>query len=118
VNVLLIGLAILALGVPASAQDVVHDQVQKFLDVLHKDGDFANSEFKDAVKPTDAVRLKGFRECDLDSVRRSEAGTSAIILFICPMNGRTKRATVMMDFDAGKTVAIVPVSFVDVPERG
>ena len=108
----------LAAGAPAAAQDVVHGQVQAFLNVLQGGGDFANSEFKDAVRPGDAARLRGLVECDLDSVKRSDSGTSAIVLFGCPTATGKSTTAVMILFSGGKAVSIAPVSYVQVPERG
>ncbi len=103
---------------PAAAQDAVHDQVQKFLDVLQSGGDFANSELRDAVKGADAPRLKALIECDLDSVKRSEGGSSAIVLFRCPTAAGKTSTAVMMMFSSGKAVSIEPMSFVGVAGRG
>jgi len=103
---------------PAAAQDIVHDQVQKFLNVLQSGGDFANSEFRAAVKSTDAARLRDLAKCDLDSVKRSTGGSSAIVLFSCPVAGGKSSIAVMMMFSSGKAVSIEPMSFVQVPERG
>ena len=113
--VALIGLAVAG---PAAAQDVVHGQVQAFLNVLQGGGDFANSEFKDAVKPGDAARLRGLVECDLNSVKRSDSGTSAIVLFDCAGASGKSTTAVMILFSGGKAVSIAPVSYVQVPERG
>ena len=101
---------------PAFAQDVVHDQVQKVLNVIQGGGDFASSEFKDAVRSGDIPRLRALAECDLDSVKRSESGSSAIVLFRC--EGATASTAVMILFSSGKAVSIAPMSFVQVPERG
>jgi hypothetical protein len=103
---------------PAAPQDVVHEQVQKFLDVLRSGGDFANSEFREAVKPADVARLTGLAQCDLDSVKRSTGGSSAIVLFSCPAAGGKASTAVMMMFSSGTVVSIHPMSFVGVPERG
>ena len=111
-------LAGLAAVQPAAAQDVVHDQVQKFLNVIQAGGDFANSEFRDAVKPADVTRLRALAECDLDSVKRSSGGSSAIVLFGCPVAGGKTSTAVMILFSSGKAVSIEPLSFVRVPERG
>ena len=111
-------LACLAAAGPAAAQDAVHDQVQKFLNVIQGGGDFANSEFKDAVKSGDAPRLRALAECDLDSVKRSTGGSSAIVLFGCPAAGGKTSTAVMIMFSSGKAVSIEPMSFVRVPERG
>jgi hypothetical protein len=108
----------LAVGQPAPAADPVHQQVQAFIDVIQGGEDFANSEFKAAVKPADVARLQSLSKCDLDSVRRSESGSSAIVLFTCQSDGRSSRAAVMMMFEGAKTVSIMPTSFVQVPERG
>ena len=81
-------------------------------------GDFANSEFKDAVKNGDAPRLRALAECDLDSVKRSTGGSSAIVLFGCPAAGGKTSTAVMIMFSSGKAVSIEPMSFVRVPERG
>ncbi len=110
----------LALAQPAAAPDAVHDQVQKFLNVIQAGGDFANSEFKDAVKAGDVPRLRGLSDCDLDSVKRSAGGTSAIVLFKCPAAGGTTSTAVMIMFSSGKAIAIEPMSYVQVPvqERG
>ncbi len=110
--------AALALAQPAAAPDVVHDQVQKFLNVIQSGGDFANSEFRDAVKSADAPRLTAMIECDLDSVKRSEAGSSAIMLFRCPTAAGKTSTAVMMMLSSGEAVSIEPMSFVGVPERG
>ena len=111
-------LACLAAAGPAAAQDAVHDQVQKFLNVLQSGGDFASSEFRDAVKSTDVQRLRALIECDLDSVKRGAGGSSAIVLFSCPAAGGKTSTAVMMMFSSGKAVSIEPLSFVRVPERG
>jgi len=101
---------------PAAAQDSVHNQVQNLLNVLQGGGDFANSEFKDAVKSADVPRLKTLIECDLDSVKRSEGGSSAIVLFKCPPG--VPSTAVMILFSSDKAVSIEPMSFVRGPERG
>ncbi len=111
-------LACLAVATPAAAQDPVHDQVQKFLNVIQSGGDFANSEFKGAVKPGDVARLRALVECDLDSVKRSDSGSSAIVLFSCPAAGGKTSTAVMIMFSSGKAVSIHPMSYVQVPERG
>jgi hypothetical protein len=108
----------LALAQPAAAPDVVHDQVQKFLNVIQAGGDFANSEFKNAVKVGDIPRLRGLNDCDLDSVKRGEGGSSAIVLFGCPAAGGKASTAVMILFSSGKAVSIEPMSYVQVPERG
>ena len=103
---------------PAAAQNVVHDQVQKFLNVIQAGGDFANSEFNGAVKSADVPRLKSLIECDLGSVKHGEGGSSAIVQFSCPTaTGKTSTA-VMILLNSGKAVSIAPMSFVGVPERG
>ena len=101
-----------------AAQDVVHQQVQKFLNVIQAGGDFANSEFREAVKPADVPRLKSLVECDLDSVKRSEGGSSAIVLFSCPTAAGKTSTAVMILLSSGKAVSIEPMSFIGVPERG
>ena len=111
-------LACLAASGAVAAQDAVHGQVQAFLNVLQSGGDFANSEFKDAVKPGDAARLRGLVECDLGSVKRSTGDTSAIVLFSCPTATGKSSTAVMILFSGGKAVSIAPMSFVQVPERG
>ena len=111
-------LAWLAAAQLALAQDAVHDQVQKFLDVLQGGGDFANSEFSDVVKTADIPRLRALSKCDLDSVKRSEGGSSAIVVFGCPAAGGKTSTAVMIMFSSGKAIAIEPMSFVRVPERG
>ena len=111
--VALIGLAIAA---PAAAQDAVHGQVQAFLNLLQSNGDFANSEFKDAVKASDLARLRTLAQCDLNSVKRSDSGSSAIVLFKCPAG--MPSTAVMMMFSEGKAVSIAPLSYVHAPERG
>ena len=103
---------------PAVAQDIVHDQVQKFLNVVQSGGDFANSEFRDAVKSADVPRLKSLIECDLGSVKHSTSGSSAIVLFSCPAAVGKASTAVMMMFSSGKAISIEPMSFVGVPERG
>ena len=114
-----LALGSLGLAAPAVAQDAVHGQVQAFLNVLQGGGDFAASEFKDAVKPRDVPRLRALIECDLDSVKRSAGDRSAIVLFNCPTAAGGKSSTaVMIMFSAGKAIAIEPMSFVRVPERG
>ena len=111
-------LAYLAVANPAAAQDPVHDQVQKVLNVIQSGGDFANSEFKDAVKAADVPRLRALADCDLNSVKRSDSGSSAIVLFSCPAaEGKTSTAMMIM-FSSGKAVSIHPMSYVQVPERG
>ena len=110
--------ACLAAAHPAAAQDAVHDQVQKFLNVIQGGGDFANSEFKDAVKSADIARLRALADCDLGSVKRSAGGSSAIVLFSCPGAGGKSSTAVMIMFSSGKAVSIEPMSFVQVPERG
>jgi len=115
IPVALVGLAAAA---PAAAQDVIHDQVQAFLNVLQGDGDFAKSEFKDAVKAGDVARLRTLAQCDLNSVKRSASGSSAIVLFGCPGAAGKSSTAVMMMFSDGKAVSIEPMSFVQVPERG
>ena len=117
--VLTAALGCLAVAAPAAAQDAVHGQVQAFLNVLQSGGDFAASEFKDAVKPSDVPRLRALIECDLDSVKRSAGDRSAVVLFNCPTAAGGKSSTaVMIMFSAGKAIAIEPMSFVRVPERG
>ena len=112
-------LAMLAAATPAAAQDAVHDQVQELLDVIQAGGDFANSQFRDAVKGDDVARLRSLAGCDLDSVKRSAGDGSAIVLFDCPAAGGKRTSTaVMMLFSSGKAVSIEPMSFVRVPERG
>ena len=113
VSVALMGLAV---GGPAAAQDAVHGQVQAFLNLLQSNGDFANSEFKDAVKAGDVERLRTLAQCDLNSVKRSDGGASAIVLFKCPAG--MPSTAVMMMFSEGKAVSIAPLSYVQVPERG
>ncbi len=103
---------------PAAAQDAVHDQVQKFLNVVQGGGDFANSEFRDAVKSADAPRLKALIECDLGPVKHGEGGSSAIVQFSCPTAGGKTSTAVMILLSSGKAVSIEPMSFVQVPERG
>ena len=111
-------MAFLAAVQPAAGEDVVHDQIQKFLNVIQSGGDFANSEFKDAVKPVDAPRLRALADCDLDSVKRSESGSSAIVVFDCPAPAGKISTAVMIMFSSGKAVSMEPMSFVHVPERG
>jgi hypothetical protein len=109
----------LAAAHPAAAEDAVHDQVQAFLNVIRDGGDFANSPFKDAVKASDVPRLRALVDCDLDSVKRSASGTSAIVLFSCPQaGGGTTSTAAMIMLSEGKAVSIEPMSFVRVPERG
>jgi hypothetical protein len=103
---------------PAAAQDAVHDQVQKFLNVLQGGGDFANSEFRDAVKSADVPRLKLLVDCDLGSVKHGEGGSSAIVLFSCPTAAGKTSTAVMILLSSGKAISIEPMSFVGVPERG
>jgi hypothetical protein len=103
---------------PASAQNVVHDQVQKFLNVIQAGGDFANSEFRGAVKSADIPRLKALIDCDLGSVKHGEGGSSAIVLFSCPTAAGKTSTAVMILLSSGKVVSIEPMSFVGVPERG
>jgi hypothetical protein len=115
---LVAALACLAVAPAAAAQDIVHDQVQKFLNVIRDGGDFANSEFRDAVKSADVARLRALIDCDLNSVKRSDGGSSAIVLFSCPADGGKSSTAVMIMFSSGKAVSIEPMSFVQVPERG
>ena len=115
---LAMALAFLAAAQPAVALDPVHDQVQKFLNVIQAGGDFANSEFRDTVKAGDVPRLRALAECDLDSVKRSTGNSSAIVLFSCPAAGGKTSTAVMILFSSGKAVSIEPMSFVRVPERG
>ncbi len=103
---------------PAPAQDAIHDQVQKFLNVIQSGGDFANSDFRAAVKAGDVPRLRALVDCDLDSVKRSTGGSSAVVLFRCPAAGGQTSTAVMIMFSSGRAVSIEPMSFVQVPERG
>ena len=115
---LVAALAVLGAAQPPAGEDAVHDQVQKFLNVVQSGGDFANSEFRDAVKPGDVSRLRALADCELDSVKRSESGSSAIVVFSCPApSGKTSTAVMIM-FSSGKAVSMEPMSFVHVPERG
>ena len=102
----------------AAAEDPVHGEVQKFLNVIQAGGDFAASEFKEAVKAADAPRLRALASCDLDSVKRSDGNTSAIVLFTCPAAAGKVSTAVMIMFSGGKAVAVEPMSSVHVPERG
>lgn len=111
-------LALLAAAPTATADDPVHDQIQAFLNVIQSGGDFASSEFKDAVKSGDATRLRALADCDLDSVKRSAGGSSAIVLFECPTAAGKTSTAVMIMFRSGKALSIEPMSFVKVPERG
>ena len=116
-KVLALPLALALLGA-APAEDPVHGQVQAFLDVIRDGGDFANSEFRGAVRSGDVARLRALAACDLNSVKRSDSGSSAIVLFDCPTAAGKASTAVMIMFSAGKAVAIQPMSFVQVPERG
>ena len=117
---LTVALGCLAVAAPAAAQDAVHDQVQNLLNVIQAGGDFANSEFRDAVKADHVPRLRALADCDLDSVKRSTGGSSAIILFSCPAASGKSSTAVMIMFSSGRAIAIEPMSYVQVPvqERG
>jgi len=105
------------LTAPATAEDVVHDQIQKFLDMVRDGGEFANSEFKDAVKPDDAARFRTIQNCPLDAVKRSQGDTSALVLFRCPTENGDKTRVVMIEFENSKITSIEPVSYVEVPVK-
>ena len=113
-----VALALLAAAPAAPADDPLHGQVQACLNVIRAGGDFANSEFRDAVRSGDVARLRALAECDLNSVKRSDSGSSAIVLFDCPAAAGKTSTAVMIMFSSGKAVAIQPMSFVQVPERG